>query len=106
MGLDRQVRELQGMDMIPSSKDDWSMDAPIAAQYRAQMQAIAEALDEILNGKGQKRKTGFVLLVFPFHDHGGRCNYISNGADRKDIVSLLREQAARFEGSPDITGRA
>lgn len=81
-------------------------DAPIEAQYVEQMQALARAIDEIFNGevRGPARKTGFVLLVFPFNDHGGRCNYISNGADRRDIVSLLREQAARFEGSPDQEG--
>lgn len=92
----------------PVSTDQQLGDAPIEAKYHAQMQAIAGALDEMLNGplKGAARQTGFVLLVFPFHSHGGRCNYISNGADRKDIVSLLREQAARFEGSPDQTGRA
>lgn len=83
-------------------------DAPVEAQYRDHLVAIASVLDEMFNGpvKGPARQTGFVLLVFPFHKHGGRCNYISNGADRKDIVSLLREQAARFEGSPDQTGSA
>jgi hypothetical protein len=34
-----------------------------------------------------------------------RCNYISNGR-REDVVVLLKEQLARFEGSPDVTGRA
>jgi hypothetical protein len=74
--------------------------APIEEEYRAQMNAIAHALDETFNGdaKGSDRKTGFVLLVFPYGDEtGGRCNYISNGADRRDIIKLLREQANRFE---------
>ena len=83
-------------------------DAPIESQHRAEMNEIAKSLDKIFNGKagGPGRKTGFILLVFPFNDHGGRCNYISNGADRKDVVTLFREQIARFEGSPDVTGRA
>jgi hypothetical protein len=72
------------------------------------MVAVAQALDELFNGdaKGKDRATGFVLLVFPFNDHGGRANYISNGADRRDIVTLMKEQIARFEGQPERQGRA
>jgi len=86
-------------------------DSRISPEYHAQMNAVAEGLDKIFNGKskGQNRKTGFVLLVYPFNDEGrtdGRCNYISNGADRKDIVVLMKEMIARFEGQPEITGRA
>jgi hypothetical protein len=83
-------------------------DAPVQPEYRATMNAIARALDETFNGdaRGKDRKTGFVLLVFPFNDHGGRANYISNGADRKDIIALMKEQIARFEGQPEVTGRA
>jgi hypothetical protein len=74
-------------------------DAPIEEGYVKEMQAVARALDEVFNGdrKGDDRETGFVLLVFPFGESEGRCNYISNGADRGDIVTLLREQARRFE---------
>jgi len=50
-----------------------------------------------IGARGKDRSTGFVLLVFPFGETEGRCNYISNGADRKDIVKLLREQANRFD---------
>jgi hypothetical protein len=84
-------------------------DAPIEPEYRQKMQAIAETLNAVFNGaaKGQDRKVGFVLLVFPFGEAvEGRCNFISNGADRKDVVTLFREMIARFEGQPDITGRA
>lgn len=83
-------------------------DGPIQAEYRAKMQAVAGALDEFFNEgtKGADRKTGFVLMVFPFGDDTGRCNYISNGADRKDIVTLMKEMIARFEGQPEMSGRA
>jgi hypothetical protein len=83
-------------------------DAPIEPQYVEMMNAMAHALDEMFNGeaKGDDRKTGFVLLVFPFKDHEGRANFISNGADRKDIVTLFKEMIARFEGQPEMTGRA
>jgi hypothetical protein len=72
---------------------------PIEPEYVAQMNAIAHALDEMFNGsaRGADRKVGFVLLVFPYGEREGRCNYISNGADRRDMVRLLREQANRFD---------
>lgn len=74
-------------------------DAPIEPEYERTMNHIAHTLDEVFNGdkRGDERGTGFVLLVFPFGEKEGRCNYISNGADRGDIVTLLREQAKRFE---------
>ena len=83
-------------------------DAPIEEAYRKQMQGVARALDEAFNGdaRGNDRKVGFVLLVFEFGEKEGRCNYISNGADRKDIVTLFKEQIKRFEGQPDMTGHA
>lgn len=82
-------------------------DAPIEPEYIKRMKAIASVLDETFNGeaKGKDRKTGFVLLVFPFDDHEGRTNYISN-ADRKDVVTMMKEQIKRFEGQPEMTGHA
>ena len=82
-------------------------DAPVDEKYHQQMVAIAQTLDEFFNEgvKGRKRQTGFVLMVYPFNDEGrtdGRCNYISNGADRRDVVTLMKEMIARFEGQPEI----
>jgi hypothetical protein len=87
-------------------------DQPIEAEYHEKMTAVAQALDEMFNGQigGPGRTTGFVLMVFPFEEisPGGssRCNYVSNGADRRDIVTLMKEMIARFEGQPEISGRA
>jgi hypothetical protein len=48
-----------------------------------------------------------VLLVFPYGQvSDGRVNYISNGANRRDIISLMKEMIARFEGQPEVTGHA
>lgn len=60
---------------------------------------IVRALDEFLNhgAKGDARATGFVVMIFPFGDRSGRCNYISNGADRNDVVKLMKEMITRFE---------
>jgi hypothetical protein len=82
-------------------------DAPIEQQYRDKMQQLAQALDSILNdgATGDDRTTGFCLMVFPFADFDGRANYISN-AKREDIVVLLKEQLARFQGQPEMKGTA
>ena len=81
-------------------------DGPIEERYRRRMNDLAEGLDRFLNGdmRGANRKTGFVLLVFPFGDESGRCNYISNGAARADIVTMMKEQIARFEGQAEASG--
>ena len=85
-------------------------DAPIEPAYRKMMNDVARVLDEAFNGetagKINERKVGFVLLVFPFGEKEGRCNYISNGADRRDIVVLMKEQIKRFEGQPEMEGHA
>jgi hypothetical protein len=83
-------------------------DQPIEGKYKDEMVEIARALDALFNGraKEEERETGFVLLVFPFAGREGRCNFISNGADRKDIVVLFREMIARFEGQPEVEGHA
>ncbi len=88
-------------------------DQPIEPRYIEQMNELARGIDKIFNGdkRGKDRPTGFVLLVFPFDSEGhapsdGRCNFISNGADRKDLVVLFREMIARFEGQPEMKGRA
>ena len=83
-------------------------DAPIEEKHHDTMNALAGALDRTFNGgaRGDDRQTGFVLLVFPFGSTDGRCNFISNGADREDIVVLFKEMIARFEGQPSVQGQA
>jgi|GEM_PF-846724 hypothetical protein len=83
-------------------------DASIEAEYYQKMNELAAVLDHEFNGdaKGDARQVGFVMMVFPFGDKSGRCNYISNGADRKDIVVLMKEMIARFQGQPETKGRA
>lgn len=83
-------------------------DAPVEKEYYDMMVHTMKAVDEFFNGnaKGPDKKTGIVMLVFPFGDVTGRCNFMSNGADRKDIVTLFKEMIARFEGQPEMKGRA
>jgi hypothetical protein len=88
-------------------KDQRLGDAPVEAKYHGKMEFLAREIDHLLNGdlRGEARETGFVLLVFPFNDHEGRANYMSN-ARREDVVTLLKEQIKRFEGWPEQSGIA
>lgn len=84
-------------------------DAPIEQEYKDKMNMLARDLDRVFNGdkRGQDRALGFVLMVFPFGESSsGRCNYISNGANRQDVVTLMKEMIARFEGQPEMKGNA
>ena len=74
-------------------------DAPIQEETREFMNKLAESLDMGLNGTdtlSADKEWGFLVLVFPFGKQG-RANYISN-AKREDVISLMKEQIARFEG--------
>lgn len=73
---------------------------PLEPRYEKAMMDLAGILGRVLG-----QETGFVLLVFPFEDYDGRCNYISN-AKREDVKVLLKEQLARFEGQPEVRGHA
>jgi hypothetical protein len=83
-------------------------DGPVQEEYVRQMTEVVRTLDMIFNGKvgGPDRKTGFILMVFPFDSHEGRCNYMSNGARREDVVVMMKEQIKRFEGQPEVKGNA
>ena len=74
-------------------------DGPIEPEYFEKMNVLARFLDDEFNGgaEGDDRSTGFVLLVFPFGDNTGRCNFISNGADRADVAKLFREMVPKLE---------
>jgi hypothetical protein len=82
-------------------------DKPIEEAHRERMNNLARFLDKFWNGddEGDDKKVGFCLMVFNFGDGPGRANYISN-ADRKDVVTLLKEQIKRFEGQPEMKGHA
>lgn len=75
-------------------------DEDIEQRFFDQMNKLAPHLDRYFNGdkRGDEREVGFVLLVTTFGDQPGRCNFISNGLDRKDVVALFKEMIERFEG--------
>ena len=71
---------------------------PIERDQRKMMNSIANAIDQGFNGDAEPKKVAFVLLTAKMGDYeGGRVNYISNG-DRADIVAMMKETIARFEG--------
>lgn len=81
-------------------------DEEITPQYREAMNMLARDLDEIFNGnkQGEDRTTSFVLLISDFNKTG-RVNYISN-SKRADVIMMLKEITARFEGQPEMKGHA
>ena len=81
-------------------------DTEIQLRHRERMKAIAGALDEYLNPRGKPVENCFVLLISPFgtENEGPRCNYISNGK-REDVLCLLKEMVARFEGQTRNGGK-
>ena len=68
-------------------------DAPIGTGLPRYDERRGEALDKTFNSdaEGADKAVGFVLLVFEYGEKRGRCNFISSGADRKDIVTLFKE---------------
>lgn len=91
-----------------------SSHAPIEEEQRLFMNAVAESLDNLFNpalpglpkAKPSDKQIAFVLLTAKFGEvENGRVNYISNG-DREDMVAMLKELLARFEGQPETAGRA
>lgn len=60
--------------------------------------ALAEGIDDVLNGDTRPKKTGFALFVFEFdRAEKGLVNYVSN-ASRPDMLVDVKEWLARAEG--------
>jgi len=74
-------------------------EGPVESRIASDMLKGVRGLDMLLNGQklGEDRTWGFVLLVFPFGDRSWRCNFASNGADRRDVANLMREMIGKFE---------
>ena len=73
-------------------------DAEKQQATEAFMSSLAEALDQLLTD--HFGRLGFALFVFEFN-RPGVGNYVSN-AERKDMISMLRETADRLENKEDI----
>jgi hypothetical protein len=87
--------------MTSTTHEELLGDAPIDPKFRAVMNDLAADLDTLFNpGQDAERMVGFVLLAFPLEGCEGLVNYISN-AKRADVVTMLREQLARFEGQSE-----
>lgn len=85
---------------------------PIEEDQRLLMRGLAETIDQIFNppalpGLPAAKGVAFVLLTAKFGEvEEGRVNYMSNG-ERDDMVAMLRELLARFEGAyHEEAGRA
>jgi hypothetical protein len=83
-------------------------DDKISPEFQRSMNDMAEFLDSVFNGSatGKDKKNAFVLLLMPFDGPPGqRVNYIAN-AGRKEVITMMKEVIARFEGQPEIKGKA
>lgn len=80
-------------------------DGPVDPRGEKVLRSLALDLDDILNPDKDDKEWGFVLIMTRFDETEGRTNYISNVV-RADVVTLLREQLARFEGQPEAEGHA
>lgn len=81
-------------------------DAPIDPALHQLMNELGRGIDDVLNLNSAAGKVnGFVLMAFPFENHNGRCNYVSN-ATRETVIVMLKEQLARFEGRMGSDGTA
>lgn len=79
---------------------------PIDPRHRANMNAMATAIDQTLNGPKKPKRFAFVMLVAEFGQiDNGRVNYISNGS-RDDMIAKMKEFIARAEGRYVETGGA
>lgn len=80
-------------------------DEVVDPKYRAHLHAIARIIDDALNGERREddpKQHGFIVAMFEMGD-AGRFNYMSN-CRREDIIVLLKEMTARFEGMPESKG--
>ena len=71
-----------------------------ARDWQNNMQALAQGLDDVLDG------LGFALLVFDRNRiERGHMNWVSNGR-REDMVVALKEMVAQLEGRAGGSGSA
>jgi len=81
-------------------------DQEVKMPMKEAMNNLALALDQILNGQAiGGRQSGFVLLLFPYDDKSGNCNYVSNGANREDIVRMFKAQVKLLEEQFEMNGK-
>lgn len=75
---------------------------PIGEDQHALMNAVAQALDDLFNGRplagqARERRVAFVVLTAKFDEYAdGRVNYISN-AHREDMLTMMKELIGRMQ---------
>lgn len=113
--MNRKQRRAQAAQGGPRFGDDLSAaPGPIQEKYREQMNGLAHALDEMLNGEGGAaalppgKRVGFFLAVYDMEHEGpapGRFNYISN-SDKTDVRAMMKEIEARISARLQAEGNA
>lgn len=78
----------------------------VSPEYRSMLNRMAGAIDTAFNQGADPKQTGFALLLFRFGEiEAGTMNWISN-AERKDMLTALKEMVAQLEGRvPETSNR-
>jgi hypothetical protein len=112
--MNRKERRAQASGKPRFGDDLSAQPGPIQEKYHAQMNGLAAALDEMLNGEGGAKakpsgqRVGFFLAVFDMEHPGpapGRFNYISN-SDKTDVRAMMKEIEARISARLQAEGNA
>lgn len=64
-------------------------------RVKGPMVKVADELQKMLNPPFGRDHTGFIVMVFPFGEPGGRCNLVTN-CKRSDVVPLLQAQIEEY----------
>ena len=82
------------------------VEPPVDARSREALHELGRELDRRLNGgRGRDGETGYVMLVFPF-GRAAAPQLLMNGANRRDLLALLRATIAALEDEETSVGRA
>jgi len=80
-------------------------DTELEDKYKHPMYVFAKSFEQFIKETWPELDSGFLVAMFDIGDKG-RFNYASN-CNRDDIIVLLKEMLARFEGMPESPpGRA
>jgi len=76
-----------------------TQDNEVESTIRTELRAIGKIIDKYVKMRYGDRMC-WLVAMFPYNE-GGRFNYMCPGK-REDIIVLLKEMLARFEGMPEV----
>jgi hypothetical protein len=74
-------------------------------EFAENMNVVAYGVDTIFNASQQHRPQDWLRDAgVSVRRPRGPVRYISNGANRQEVVAIMKRQIKRLEGQPEITG--